>query len=452
MSAAPRVRTDLPAVVEQATEKGKPSTSEDTKACPEVFYDEATKEYLLPIKEGWLRINETSCRRHLKANGISPSKPDDALISPLDVTLNYIQVSNNVCYAGPLAGHKAGLYTDSGARVLVTSSPKLIEAKKGEWKTFRSFIERMLDGPDCKQSPYLFGWLKVALDNLKNGGGTPGQALVIAGGAGCGKSLLQNIITEILGGRQAKPYQYMIGETTFNGDLFGAEHLMVEDEAASSDLRIRRRFGAEIKSFTVNEMVRYHPKGKAAISLRPLWRLSITLNDEPENLMVLPPLDESLEDKVILLHAVWQPLPTNTLAERKAFREKLTSELPAFIDWLESWKIPQELVSPRFGIKHYHHPELISAIQQLTPEMKLWGMIETELFTSGDEWKGTSLELALKLKSDCSSVKSEAKQLLAFYNTCGTYLGRLANSMPECVIEDRKSAKRRDWIIRKPRT
>jgi hypothetical protein len=37
--------------------------------------------------------------------------------------------------------------------------------------------------------------------------------------------------------------------------------------------------------------------------LKPFWRLSITLNDEPENLLILPPLDESLGDKIMLLRA-----------------------------------------------------------------------------------------------------------------------------------------------------
>jgi len=35
----------------------------------------------------------------------------------------------------------------------------------------------------------------------------------------------------------------MIGATTFNSELFRAEHLMIEDEVFSRDLRHRRSFG-----------------------------------------------------------------------------------------------------------------------------------------------------------------------------------------------------------------
>ena len=63
--------------------------------------------------------------------------------------------------------------------------------------------------------------------------------------------MLQNILTVILGGRAAKPYQFMTGGTGFNSDMFGAEHLMIEDESPSTDMRARRAFGAQIKNMTV---------------------------------------------------------------------------------------------------------------------------------------------------------------------------------------------------------
>ena len=87
----------------------------------------------------------------------------------------------------------------------------------------------------------------------------------------------------------AKPYLYMTGKTTFNADLFGAEHLMVEDEAESIDIRARRYFGAKIKEIAVNVDQHCHGKGKTALTLTPVWRMTLSLNDEPERMQVLPP-------------------------------------------------------------------------------------------------------------------------------------------------------------------
>jgi hypothetical protein len=46
-----------------------------------------------------------------------------------------------------------------------------------------------------------------------------------------------------------------------------------------------------------------HAKHREALTLDPIWRMTISLNEEPESLQVLPPLDESLEDKIIILRA-----------------------------------------------------------------------------------------------------------------------------------------------------
>jgi len=63
----------------------------------------------------------------------------------------------------------------------------------------------------------------------------------------------------------AKPYLFMSGQTSFNSDLFEAEHLMIEDDVASCDIRARTTFGTYIKQFTANEEVQHHAKNRPAI-------------------------------------------------------------------------------------------------------------------------------------------------------------------------------------------
>jgi hypothetical protein len=303
------------------------------------------------------------------------------------------------------------------------------------------------------QRPFVLGWLKIAIESLRARIRRPGQVLAIAGPRDCGKSLVQNLITEIFGGRAAKPYRYMSGATPFNGDLFGAEHLMIEDECGSFDLRSRREFGARIKDFTVNEVQSCHAKNKQAISLRPFWRLSISLNAEPENLLVLPPIDESLMDKIILLRGHWHemPMPTQGLEERSRFWRALMDELPAFIDYLLQWEIPQHIRSPRFGVASWQHPNLLDAIDALSPEVRLLGLIDAVLFGAGDKPPETQIltanELERRLMS--SPMAYEARRLLTWDTACGTYLGHLAAKAPHRVEADR-TAKKRGWLISPP--
>ena len=55
-----------------------------------------------------------------------------------------------------------------------------------------------------------------------------------------------------------------------------------------------------------------HAKNRQAMTLKPFWRVSISCNDEPESLMILPPIDESLSDKVIIFQAKKKPMPMPT--------------------------------------------------------------------------------------------------------------------------------------------
>lgn len=425
------------------------------QALDEVCFDFNRQNYWMPNERGdWITMNETQIMRQLRAAGVSPKRPEGSHVSQLDQCLITIQRQRDVHYAGPLAGYHAGIHTIGEKRILVTESPRLINPVAGEWPTLNKLIEGLLVNEDCDQRPYLYGWCKIAAEALLARQKRPGQCLALCGPHNCGKSLLQILLTTLLGGRAAKPYQYMSGQTTFNADLFEAEHLMIEDDQSSTDIRARRNFGANLKAFAVNETQRCHPKGRAALTLTPFWRVSITTNDEPENLMVLPPLDDSLGDKLILLRAFKRPMPmpTESNEDRAVFWATLQSELPAFVHFLTTWTIPAELRSNRFGITHYHHPELVQAIDSLAPEQKLIMLIDSELFSTpaAGSWHGTAAKLEARLTATDSRCAHEARKLLSWPSACGVYLGRLAKKEPERVVDDRHSDSR-DWIIKPPR-
>jgi hypothetical protein len=429
------------------------------------YYDHSRKVYWVENARGcWIEVNETGLGRMLKSEGY-PAKPTTELVSPKDRQIIRIQQENDVAYAGALAGYSKGLIEQYGNRILVTTSPKLIIPQKGEFPVLAALLENLFDDPKCDQRPYVFGWLKVALKSLESRRWRPGQALAIAGPPDSGKSLWQNLITLMLGGRAAKPYRYMSGATPFNSELFACEHLMIEDDVGSRDLRARREFGTRIKEFTVNETQSCHAKGRPAISLKPFWRVTITLNEEPENLLVLPPIDESVADKIILLkaHKRPMPMPTNTQEERNIFWTALVAELPAFICHLLHWEIPADLRSERFGVKHYHHPDLLDAIDDLVPEKRLLEMFDAcfehsendETFRiklkRPDEWEGTASELESMLVDSDSPVTFEARRLLNWHNATGTYLGHLARKFPQRVVPVRTAGSRR-WRIIKAKT
>ena len=399
----------------------------------EIFYDPHRTMFWAPnSRDGWVMIKSSDVRRWLKERGCRNETKGQENVCEIDALLTIFQREFDIDYAGSLAGHRRGLYESGGKRILVKDSPVLIEPKPGKWSLLKGIIRNML-GPE--QETFLFGWLKVGFESLYSGKFRVGQALTLAGPRDCGKSLLQNLFTDIFGGRSAKPHRYMSGATPFNGELFCCEHLIVEDEEASTDIRSRRNFGTKIKEITANVTNSCHAKHRQAISLDPFWRLSISVNDEPENLMILPPIDESLQDKLIILKADRYPMPLPSVSdeERERFMGELRAELPHFIDFLTKWRIPDHLISQRFGISHYQHSDILEALGTLAPETKLLEMIDAELFDSPAPggWEGSANKLERQLLDDSSKVYREARQLFSFQAACGTYLGRLARTYPE---------------------
>lgn len=59
------------------------------------------------------------------------------------------------------------------------------------------------------QLPYVFGWLKAAQEMMHAQTAMPGQCLILAGPRNSGKSLFQDLVTQMLGGRAGLPYRYV---------------------------------------------------------------------------------------------------------------------------------------------------------------------------------------------------------------------------------------------------
>jgi len=420
----------------------------------EIYHDPQKDCYYYFNDDSWMRCNLTQLYRRLSLDGYSSKRPEGAPLSPMDRRICQINETSYVSYAGPLAGYWPGIIYCNGNRILVTTPPKLIEPAPGDWPLIGSLLAGLFLHEEIDQRDYFHGWMKVAYTALSTRKHQPGQALVLAGPRGCGKSLLQELITEILGGRKGRPYQYMSGMTPFNSDLFHGEHLMMEDDQPLTTLAARRDFGCRLKEITVNPDQRMHGKGREAIILQPFWRVTISLNDEPENLMTLPPLDDSIADKVSLFLCRWSqmPMPAETGEQRAEFRRRLSMELPAYLYWLNQWEMPDQIKSKdRFGVKTWQHISLVEEINGMAPEVQLLTYVDALLFTTpaAGAWEGSAEELQRELTSNDFQFSRQADKLLSWNNAAGVYLSRLASKQSSRVkrFDTARHAKRMWQIV-----
>lgn len=413
------------------------------------YYDSPRKSYLVQDLDGnWMPVNDKGLLLHLEKAGYTRKKTPQEIMSPAEAELLRIQREHNVLYTGPLAGYEIGLHHQGGYKILVTHSPKFIEPLGTDWSLIKAVIENQFDSGSVLQSDYFHLWLKIAEEAFRSKNFVPGPAVAIAGPGNCGKTLLSLIVTEILGGRSASPYRYMMGRSDFNKDLLGSEVLIIDDEVASKDLRVRRSFGTQIKNMLFAAIQSGHGKRLDAISLKPFWRMLILLNDEPENLLVLPPIDESLEDKIMLLRSYLRPMPmaSSTPEEKAAFWAQIQAQIPAYVGWLRyTFKAPDGFkIDTRTGVVPYKHPELLAEISELAPENRLLSLIEAAILSKDPVWCGTSEEIS---KTLCNSEFGfEARNLLDWPNATGSYMGRLIKKHPKRIFY-RKCKDTRIWRI-----
>ena len=448
-----------PATTRDPVERAVTEFTDSIAPPAKIFYDAEKKEYLMKNAGGrWLSFNQAQVKRRLRSLGYS-NKPGDSATSEVEEILQNSEEYHDIRYAAPLAGKVTGFYEENGLRYLVTDSPTLIEPKRGDFPTLQAVLNGLfVNGEDATTGPrqlFIFkSWLRHAIISLRAGKLSQAQAIAICGPANSGKSLIQKIITKLLGGRSAKGARYMTGKTEFNAELCAAEHIILEDEHMSNRMADRLRFGTQIKNVTVStDTVSCHRKGHTAVNLPVWWRVSITLNDNPEDLRILPPLNESVKDKIIILraHSCKMPMPTVTPDERSSFWETLNNELPAFVhNLINDLKIPKESSCPRYGIATWHHPDLALALYEISSEAHLLKLIDLALWKNEQsEWEGTAEGLRSVLIDDYQTSR-DARQLMASVNGCGTLLGRLANSdQSQNRIISQRTNKTRGWKILK---
>jgi hypothetical protein len=398
------------------------------------FYPPSEKYYVQNELMEYVPYTKTTLKLILKSWGLRGRVHDDELQSPIDALIADVSYGKSVSYAGRLAGIKVGCYQMNGKRVLVTSDPVILEAKEGQFPMIESIVSQLFNGGKTDQRPYVYGWLKMGRKAVLEAFPMPGQALVLAGPRNAGKNLFQDIITEALGGRAEKPYRYMVGKSEFNGDLFGAEHLCIADEVPFYDMPSRRVFGSKIKDMCVNSLQSCHGKHKEALTLYPIWRLSISVNDEAENLVMLPPLEESIEDKIMLLKVdqAIMPMKSDSPRSRVDFWDAVRAEIPSFLHFIENYVVPDELQESRFGIKAFQHPDLVEILKEMTHETRLMALMEIIVIPDNGSWKGTLEELETALLED-STYKRQIEKLLYYPTALMTYLRRLHKSAPERV-------------------
>jgi len=422
-----------------------------------VFYDCAGGNYLVDIgirfrtygRKG--PVLEGVTRWHA-ARGLTGKEAGEAAREDL----TSCEVDRAVDWAGDVAGHGRGLHRSPHGTILVLSSPILPSPKPGPFPTIAGIIRQGL-GAEPEQAEVFTGWLAHGWRAVREGVHCPAPMMVLAGPPNGGKSLVGWITGQVLGGRAGSPYTAWTGTLPWNDDIIGSELLLIDDSVASHDIRARREFAARFKEAIYAPSVQLRKRRESSISVRPVWRVMVCCNDNPESLQIIPPLDDDLADKVSILRfaPVVLQLDASGPEGKTELQRIIKGEIPAFTNYLNGFTVAEDLRDTRSGVRAWQHPALVESLGATSPERQLAGMLAL-LFARGhlpqlDRVETTAADLEAKLTAPESPCRDQARGLLGKWPAaCGVYLGKLARTKPELVAAGPQRKGIQTWHVFPP--
>lgn len=209
----------------------------------------------------------------------------------------------------------------------------------------------------------------------------------------------------------------------------GAELLVSDDDAVSKDHRARVQFAKRIKNALFSSSLRVRGMFRVAFDCAPVHALVIATNDKPDDIRVLPELDESMKDKIILLKTSRAHIPSDPEKHEESIRNAINAALPGFLYLLD--RRPMAGAYNRGRLKCFWHPEILAAIKYLSPEQQFFELIQQVgkvgmTIRMEGQWQGTAADLSALLTDKDSPTCQIATKLLYWPGACGTYLTRLA--------------------------
>jgi hypothetical protein len=220
----------------------------------------------------------------------------------------------------------------------------------------------------------------------------------IAGPPDSGKTFLSLAVWGRVFDGAPEATRHLLGEEPYNAELVESYVWRVDD--AMADAGGRRKFETKVKAIAANQVMVYRQMYTAPGSCEWMGRVVVTMNDDPQSIRMLPGLEASTGDKLMILKMYprdkSRAMPTNPEIER---------ELPAFLRYLVDMDLegdPEVWVGGRYGVANYQHPELVMEAQENSDTQQLIEILEEfrEWWYSSGDGKETYVATPSKLLND----------------------------------------------------
>ena len=379
------------------------------KAGQGIFFD--GKHYWEKSGTRWYQFSRTDTLAALTVRGLSNKLMRGQTSSDAERVLEFVRRENRIDGAAPLINYRPGIVQVASRKLLNTSSLEPFQPRPGPatpadfpwlWKFLNGHFAR----PENRPLDYFLTWLRRSYRSMLEYRRYMGQAVFLCGPAENGKTLLcLRVVSPLLGGRVANPYDYFTGGTTFNDDLFEAGLWAINDEESPKADAARQKLLAKLKGSVVNPTHTFSPKFCSRVSIDWTGRVFTTLNNDPASVGILPEVCDNTQDK---MHFFASKEYEGVWGEQEEIEDTLARELAAFARWiLDTYTPPQDILIPgRMGMKSYFDPVILDLSRQQVHAYNLLELIALWVRTGGyftenvSEWVGTPTDLMAHLSTN----------------------------------------------------
>jgi len=210
-----------------------------------------------------------------------------------------------------------------------------------------------------------------------------------------GKTLLtRRILAPLLGGC-SDASSFFTGQDTWTNKLLQAPLAVVDDAVPVGSKSSRVTFGAIMKKVVANAELVFSEKYMQTGDVPFFGRILVLANLDSNSMQIIPEMDMSNRDKLILLKIQKHSLK---FSSRNDLEREIAAELPNFARFLELWVPPVSCVvdDNRFsGVMAYKHPELFQEASDTGAAAMLFEMLSDflVLYKEGHStekyWEGT---------------------------------------------------------------
>lgn len=295
--------------------------------------------------------------------------------------------------------------------------------------------------PDTIQLDCFLAWLKCFYTQALAGELQVGQAMILAGPHSCGKTFTARCLLDLLMGGSTDVARLFMEKDQFNAAMSGVPVWYLGDIKDSGTARDRETLKSSIKKYVADATHNFRAMRQEGFDQEWAGRQVITLNDSMASLDMLPDFDENSMDKVILLKCAQSTFKFNSTS-RSATEADVLAELPQFASFLLNWQPPETVAeyptdgtvneTRRFGVKPFHHPELIRAANMrsvVSSNLELLDEWRNDYFatnTSLDFIEARPAKFAALLQADMTYGTLARTTIAKSPTSMGTFLAKVA--------------------------